>query len=206
VSPGNSFHLHPSNKESEHSTWISSYFSSKSHVFWTVHISFETCRADKRGLFPAWIKPAVRLFFPLHLVALAHNIGQIRTPSHHPCWYTRFAIPLLTLSRRRHIHHYLQWCQGINNLTDIWETSDGECNVLMETVLSKVYEKIDLTLLNRLLRLILDHNLADYITAKNNTGEDSTVRIIYLFLIVITASSDLQGSALHFSSMVVWID
>lgn len=40
----------------------------------------------------------------------------------------------------------------------------------METVLSKVYEKIDLTLLNRLLRLILDHNLADYITAKNNTG------------------------------------
>ena len=45
----------------------------------------------------------------------------------------------------------------------------GECNVLMETVLSKVYGKIDLTLLNRLLRLILDHNLADYITAKNNT-------------------------------------
>lgn len=64
----------------------------------------------------------------------------------------------------------LQWCQGINNLTDIWETSEGECVVLMETVLSKVYEKIDLTLLNRLLRLILDHNLADYITAKNNTG------------------------------------
>ncbi|KAJ3709541.1 NUC071 domain-containing protein [Lentinula raphanica] len=62
-----------------------------------------------------------------------------------------------------------KWCQGINNLTDIWETSEGECNVMMETVLSKVYEKVDLTLLNRLLRLILDHNLADYITAKNNT-------------------------------------
>ena len=61
-----------------------------------------------------------------------------------------------------------KWCQGINNLTDIWETSEGECNVMMETVLSKVYEKIDLTLLNRLLRLILDHNLADYITSKNN--------------------------------------
>ena len=38
----------------------------------------------------------------------------------------------------------------------------------METKLSKVYEKIDLTLLNRLLRLIMDHNLADYCTAKNN--------------------------------------
>lgn len=32
-------------------------------------------------------------------------------------------------------------------------------NVLIETQLSKVYEKIDLTLLNRLLRLIMDHNL-----------------------------------------------
>ncbi|KAF7291692.1 Pre-mrna-processing-splicing factor 8 [Mycena chlorophos] len=86
--------------------------------------------ADKRGLFPSWIKPA-----------------DTEPP------------PLLVY----------KWCQGINNLTDIWETSEGECNVLMETVLSKVYEKIDLTLLNRLLRLILDHNLADYITAKNNT-------------------------------------
>ncbi|KAK4686129.1 pre-mRNA-processing factor 8, partial [Tremellales sp. Uapishka_1] len=86
--------------------------------------------ADKRHLFPAWVKPA---------------------DSEPP--------PLLVY----------KWCQGINNLTDIWETSDGECVVLMETVLSRVYEKIDLTLLNRLLRLILDHNLADYITAKNNT-------------------------------------
>ena len=40
---------------------------------------------------------------------------------------------------------------------------------MIETVFSKVYEKIDLTLLNHLLRLIMDHNLADYITAKNNT-------------------------------------
>jgi pre-mRNA-processing factor 8 len=40
--------------------------------------------------------------------------------------------------------------------------------VLMETVLSKAYEKIDLTLLNRLLRPIPGHNLADYITAKHN--------------------------------------
>ncbi len=62
-----------------------------------------------------------------------------------------------------------KWCQGINNLTDIWETGEGEYNVMTETVFSKAYEKIDLTLLNQLLRLILDHNLADYITAKNNT-------------------------------------
>jgi pre-mRNA-processing factor 8 len=85
--------------------------------------------ADKRGLFPAWIKPA-----------------DTEPP------------PLLVY----------KWCQGINNLHDVWETADGECNVLMETQLSKVYEKIDLTLLNRLLRLIMDHNLADYCTSKNN--------------------------------------
>ncbi|KAL8371211.1 hypothetical protein RB595_001181 [Gaeumannomyces hyphopodioides] len=61
-----------------------------------------------------------------------------------------------------------KWAQGINNLDQVWETKDGECNVMIETQLSKVYEKIELTLLNSLLRLIMDHNLADYITAKNN--------------------------------------
>ncbi|KKA18205.1 hypothetical protein T310_7844 [Rasamsonia emersonii CBS 393.64] len=61
-----------------------------------------------------------------------------------------------------------KWAQGINNLSNVWETENGETNVMIETKLSKVYEKIDLTLLNRLLRLIMDHNLADYITSKNN--------------------------------------
>lgn len=61
-----------------------------------------------------------------------------------------------------------KWAQGINNLERVWETEDGECNVMLETQLSKVYEKVDLTLLNRLLRLIMDHNLADYISSKNN--------------------------------------
>ena len=50
----------------------------------------------------------------------------------------------------------------------VWETADGECNVMMECRLEKLYEKIDLTLLNRVLRLIVDHNIADYMTAKNN--------------------------------------
>lgn len=61
-----------------------------------------------------------------------------------------------------------KWAQGINNLSDVWETENGECNVMIETELSKVYEKMELTLLNSLLRLIMDHNLADYITSKNN--------------------------------------
>ncbi|OAA61907.1 pre-mRNA processing splicing factor 8 [Niveomyces insectorum RCEF 264] len=61
-----------------------------------------------------------------------------------------------------------KWTQGINNLQNVWDAGNGECDVLIETQLSKVYEKIELTLLNSLLRLIMDHNLADYITAKNN--------------------------------------
>jgi pre-mRNA-processing factor 8 len=94
--------------------------------------------ADKRGLFPAWIKPAVsaivsRWFSGVKLT----NLQDTEPP------------PLLVY----------KWCQGINNLHEVWETSEGECNVMMETKLSKVYEKMDLTLLNRLLRLIMDHNL-----------------------------------------------
>ena len=60
------------------------------------------------------------------------------------------------------------WTTGINNLQDVWDTGEGECNVMMESTFEKMYEKIDLTLLNRLLRLIVDHNIADYMTAKNN--------------------------------------
>lgn len=85
--------------------------------------------ADKRHLFPNWVKPA---------------------DSEPP--------PLLVY----------KWCQGINNLTDVWDVSDGECVVLMQTKLEKVYEKVDVTLLNPLLKLIMDHNIADYVTSKNN--------------------------------------
>jgi RNA recognition motif of the spliceosomal PrP8 len=89
---------------------------------------------------------------------------------------------------------YQRWCQGINNLTDIWETSEGERNVLMEAVLSKVYEKIDLTLLNRLLRLILDHNLADYITAKTtpvSAGNTEKMPLVSNRLVPFPFSADL---------------
>ncbi|GMH03627.1 hypothetical protein Nepgr_005466 [Nepenthes gracilis] len=61
-----------------------------------------------------------------------------------------------------------KWCQGINNLQGIWDTSEGQCVVMLQTKFEKFFEKIDLTMLNRLLRLILDHNIADYVTAKNN--------------------------------------
>lgn len=88
--------------------------------------------ADKRHLFPTWIKPA---------------------DSEPP--------PLLVY----------KWCHGINNLENIWDADEtGDSVVLLQSQFDKFYEKIDLTLLNRLLRLIVDHNIADYITAKNNVS------------------------------------
>lgn len=87
--------------------------------------------ADKRHLFPNWVKPS-----------------DDEIP------------PLLVY----------KWCQGVNNLENVWDTSSGECNAILQSSLHKVFENIDLTLLNRLLRLIMDPNLADYITSKNNVS------------------------------------
>ena len=58
--------------------------------------------------------------------------------------------------------------QGINNVSGGWDTAEGQTTVMMESELSRVADKVDLTLLNRLLRLIVDHNIADYMTSKQN--------------------------------------
>lgn len=87
-------------------------------------------------------------------------------------------------------------CSGINNLQDVWDVSEAECNVLLESKFEKIYEKIDLTLLNRLLRLIVDHNIADYMTAKNNVVINYKVRLstfpiyIYIFCLLPTNTVD----------------
>lgn len=65
----------------------------------------------------------------------------------------------------------------------MWETTEGECNVMLESRYEKMYEKIDLTLLNRLLRLIVDHNIADYMTAKNNVVINYKVCLILILII-----------------------
>ena len=46
-----------------------------------------------------------------------------------------------------------KWQQAINNLQEVWETADGECHVMMECDMNRLWDKIDLALLNRLLRL-----------------------------------------------------
>ena len=87
--------------------------------------------ADKRNLFPNWIKPS-----------------------------DSEPTPLLVY----------KWCQGINNLSNIWDYKEGECLVSMQTKFEKAYEKIDLNILNKFLRKIMDRNMADYITTKNNVS------------------------------------
>ncbi|KAA6359640.1 MAG: putative Pre-mRNA-processing-splicing factor 8, partial [Streblomastix strix] len=71
-------------------------------------------------------------------------------------------------SEKRHL--FPNWIKpsDLEPPPDIWGTQDGSCVVLIETQFDRLYDQIDLTLLNRLLRLIMDHNLADYITSKNN--------------------------------------
>ena len=51
-----------------------------------------------------------------------------------------------------------KWCQGVNNLENAWDVDgeDEESVVMMQSQFEKMYEKMDLTLLNRLLRLIVD--------------------------------------------------
>lgn len=66
----------------------------------------------------------------------------------------------------------------------MWETAEGECNVMLESRYEKMYEKIDLTLLNRLLRLIVDHNIADYMTAKNNVVINYKVNTLFILYVI----------------------
>ena len=60
-----------------------------------------------------------------------------------------------------------KWCNGINNLDNIWATDNGECVVLMESRFDKMFEKIDGVFLHHILKIMMHRFLADYITAKN---------------------------------------
>ncbi|KAJ1607668.1 Prp8 [Cryptosporidium canis] len=85
-------------------------------------------------------------------------------------------------------------CNGINNLNGFWNFDDESVGLLVETQFEQVMEKIDLTLLNRLLRLIVDHNIADYITSRNN------INITYKDMNYLNSYGIIRG--LQFSSFV----
>ena len=112
--------------------------------------------ADKRRLFPNWVKPA-----------------DAEPP------------PLLVY----------KWANGVNNLQNVWSTARGESVVHLQARLSHLTENVDHLFLNRLLRLIVDHNLADYVTAKNN------VSLSYKDMMHVNSYGVIRG--LQFSSFVV---
>ncbi|KAH8583838.1 JAB PAD domain [Cryptosporidium sp. chipmunk genotype I] len=85
-------------------------------------------------------------------------------------------------------------CNGINNLDGFWKFEDDSVGLLVETQFEQIMEKIDLTLLNRLLRLITDHNIADYITSKNN------INVAYKDMNYLNSYGIIRG--LQFSSFV----
>ena len=63
-----------------------------------------------------------------------------------------------------------KWCQSMNNLHEVWDTDQGQCVVMMDSKLQQMHEKVDIIVLNQLLRLIVDHNIADYMTSKQNVN------------------------------------
>lgn len=112
--------------------------------------------ADRRKLFPNWIKPA-----------------DAEPP------------PFLVY----------KWATGINNLQNVWDTSDGQTVISLQTAFDGMTEKIDHMLLNRMLRLIMDPTIANYITAKNN------VKVSYKDMSHTNSYGIVRG--LQFSSFVV---
>ncbi|KAL6928706.1 hypothetical protein ACO0SA_002035 [Hanseniaspora valbyensis] len=63
-----------------------------------------------------------------------------------------------------------KFCSGLNNLNNVWDCSNGEMNALLSGNLEDFTNKIDLSLLNRFLKLVVDPTLADYMTSKNNSS------------------------------------
>lgn len=96
------------------------------------------CRGDEcgwEGRMPAW-RPEVAAAVGLQVVP-----SEAATCPALPC-------PALPLDPNpSHFHPRLP--QGINNLSGIWETEEGECVVMMQSTFEKMFEKLDLTLLNR---------------------------------------------------------
>lgn len=142
--------------------------------------------ADKRRLFPPWIKPADTEPPPLLVykwcqgqcllgLEIRFFLSHSRKQSNPRCGQECMS---------SFISEMCLFSSGINNLQDVWETAEGECNVMLESRYEKMYEKIDLTLLNRLLRLIVDHNIADYMTAKNNVVINYKVNTLSHFLLI----------------------
>jgi len=127
----------------------------------TSSLSLHRYESDKRHLLPNWLKSncSHRFFIYSHLFSVssqvrvgqappAAQLNQARLYTH--CFY--LFTPLLSLHRYESDKRHLlpnwvkpadtepapllvyKWCLGVNNLADVWDTSNGECVVCVETV------------------------------------------------------------------------
>lgn len=66
-------------------------------------------------------------------------------------------------------HLVYKWCDGINNIADIWNVSDESSTVLLHTNLEETfYENVDWNFFRPLLELIMDKSLVDYIVSRHD--------------------------------------
>ena len=62
-----------------------------------------------------------------------------------------------------------QWCDGINKSPQIWETANGESVAMLQTTIGRqFFDKVDFKLFRKILELIMDKTLVDYIMARHN--------------------------------------
>ena len=108
--------------------------------------------ADKRGLFPCWIKPSDGEPMPI----LVHRWTQALASA--PGVWPGLGVGDGANNNRG----------GDGSQQHGSSPSGGGASVLLSATLGRIGEKMDLTLLNRLLRLVVDASLADYMSAKNN--------------------------------------
>lgn len=128
--------------------------------------------ADKRHLFPNWVKPADTEPPPL----LVYKWCQVKSARAcvFVCWpVCWFAHGCFFAGRQQFARHLGDGARRVRrDGRDAIQSPDGEgsdascCDGASLT--RRAFAQIDLTLLNRLLRLVIDHNICDYMTAKNN--------------------------------------
>ena len=110
--------------------------------------------ADKRHLFPNWIKPAdveppPLLVYKWCACLVDHTQPpvlsvQAQCPVALVLCAGAMLLELMLLHICMLITYSLHFrrCQGINNLSDVWDTSNGECVVVMQSELEKMFEKV----------------------------------------------------------------
>ena len=88
-----------------------------------------------------------------------------------------------------------KFCNKVNEIPDLWSTENDAASSLIHLKLDTFVENVDLTLLNQLLKLVVDPLIADYITAKMNAS------LVFKDMSHINQFGVLRGFA--FSSFVV---